>query len=39
MPEASKKGTYQVKLKVKAAGNANYQASPGKTVTVQIKVK
>ena len=34
-----KKGTYQVKLKVKAAGNANYQASPGKTVTVQIKVK
>ena len=28
-----KKGTYKVKVKVKAAGNANYKASAWKTVT------
>jgi len=34
-----KKGTYKVKVKVKAAGNANYKASAWKTVTFKIKVK
>ena len=34
-----KKGTYKVKIKVKAAGNANYKASSLKTVTCKIKVK
>ena len=34
-----KKGTYKVKVKVKAAGTANYKASPAKTVTFTIKVK
>lgn len=34
-----KKGTYKVKLKIKAAGNANYDASAWKSVTVKIKVK
>ncbi len=33
-----KKGTYKVKIKVKAAGNANYKAGT-KTVTFTIKVK
>lgn len=33
-----KKGTYKVKVKVTAAGNANYAAG-SKTVTVKIKVK
>lgn len=33
-----KKGTYKVKIKVTAAGNANYKAG-SKTVTVTIKVK
>ena len=33
-----KKGTYQVKVKVKAAGNANYKASAWKTVTFKVKV-
>ena len=33
------KGTYKVKIKVKAAGNANYKASSKKVVTVTIKVK
>ena len=33
-----KKGTYKVKIKVKAAGNATYKAAT-KTVTVKIKVK
>lgn len=33
-----KKGTYKVKVKVSAAGNANYKAGE-KTVTVTIKVK
>ena len=34
-----KKGTYKVKVKVKAAGNANYKASAVKTVTFKVKVK
>ena len=34
-----KKGTYKVRVKVKAAGNANYKASAVKTVTFKIKVK
>ena len=34
-----KKGTYKVKVKVKAAGNANYKASPIKPVTFTVKVK
>ena len=34
-----KKGTYKLKVKVKAAGNANYKASAWKAVTVKIKVK
>lgn len=34
-----KKGTYKVKVKVKAAGNANYKASAYKTVTFVIKIK
>ncbi len=33
------KGTYAVKIQVKAAGNANYKASALKTVTVYIKVQ
>ena len=34
-----KKGTYKVKIKVKAAGNANYKASAYKTVTFKITIK
>ncbi len=34
-----KKGTYSVKVKVKAGGNANYKASSVKNVTFKIKVK
>lgn len=34
-----KKGTYSVKVKVKAAGNANYKASAYKTVTFKIVIK
>ena len=34
-----KKGTYQVKAKVKAAGNANFKASAWKTVTFTVRVK
>lgn len=34
-----KKGTYKVKVTVKAAGNANYKASAYKPVTFTIKVK
>ena len=34
-----KKGTYTVKVKVKAAGDANYKPSPWITVTFKIKVK
>lgn len=34
-----KKGNYRVKVKVKAAGNANYNASAWKIVTFIIKVK
>ena len=33
------KGTYKVKVKVRAAGNANYKKSSWKTVTFRIKVK
>jgi hypothetical protein len=33
-----KKGTYKVKVKVKAATNANYKASAWKTKTIKIKV-
>ena len=34
-----KKGKYKVKVKVTAAGNANYEASGAKTVTFTVKVK
>ena len=34
-----KKGTYKVKIRVKAAGNSNYKASEAKTATFTIKVK
>ena len=34
-----RKGTYKVKVKVKAAGNTNFKASASKTVTFIIKVK
>ena len=34
-----KKGTYVVKVKIKAAGNANYAASAYKTVKVKILIK
>ena len=34
-----KKGTYKVKVKVKAAGNANYKPSAVKTVTFKVQVK
>ena len=34
-----KKGTYSVKVKIKAAGNANYKASAYKTVTFKIIIK
>ena len=33
-----KKGTYSVKVKIKAAGNANYNPSAYKTVTFKIKI-
>ncbi len=33
-----KKGTYAVKVKIKAAGNANYKASAYKTLTFKIKI-
>ena len=34
-----KKGTYKVKVRVKASGNANYKASAVKTLTIKIKIK
>ena len=34
-----KKGTYKVKMKIMAKGNANYKASAFKTITFKIKVK
>ena len=34
-----KKGTYKVKVKVKAAGNGNYKPSAAKTVTFKVIVK
>ena len=34
-----KKGTYKVKVKVKANGDANYNASAWKTVTFKVRVK
>ena len=34
-----KKGTYKVKVKIKAAGNANYNASAYKAVTFKIIIK
>ena len=34
-----KKGTYKVKVKIKANGNVNYKASAFKTITFKIKVK
>ena len=34
-----KKGTYNVKVKVKALGNNNYKASVTKTVTFKVKIK
>ena len=34
----TKKGTYKMRVKVTAAGNANYKAG-SKTVTVKVKVK
>ena len=34
-----KRGTYKVKVKIQAAGNEVFEASPAKTVTVKIKVR
>ena len=34
-----KKGTYKLKVKVRAAGNKVYKASPVKTIKIKIKVK
>ncbi len=34
-----KKGTYKIKVKIKAAGDANHKASSWKTVTLKIKIK
>ena len=34
-----KKGTYNVKVKVKAAGSANYKASSWKKVTFKVRIK
>ena len=34
-----KKGTYKVKVKVKALVNSNYKASAVKSVTFKVKVK
>ena len=34
-----KKGTYKLKVNVKAAGNANYKASAVKKVTFKVKVR
>lgn len=34
-----RKGTYKLKVNVKAAGNANYKASAVKTVTFRVKVR
>lgn len=34
-----KKGTYKVKIKIKAGGNTNYKASAYKTVTFKIVIK
>ena len=34
-----KKGTYKVKVKIRAKGNVNYLASAFKTVTFKIKIK
>ncbi len=34
-----KKGTYKIRVKVRAAGNANYKASSWKTVTFKVKVR
>ena len=34
-----KKGTYKMKVKVMAAGNADYKASVWKTVTFKVKIK
>ena len=34
-----KKGTYKIKVKVKAAGNTNYKASAAQSVTFKVKVK
>ncbi|MBR4447601.1 hypothetical protein [Methanobrevibacter sp.] len=33
------KGTYKIKVKIKAKGNANYKASAFKTATFKIKIK
>ncbi len=37
--KALKKGTYRVRVKVRAAGNANYKASAFKSVTIIVKVR
>ena len=34
-----KKGTYKVKVKVKAGGNTNFEASAWKKITIKIKIK
>ncbi len=39
MRKGLKKGTYKVKVKIKAAGNANYKASAWKSVTFKVRVK
>ena len=39
MKKGLKKGSYKVKVKVKAMGNANYKASVWKPVTFKVIVK
>ena len=34
-----KKGTYKLKVKVRAAGNKNYKTSGWKTVSIRIRIK
>jgi len=34
-----KKGTYKVKVRIKAEGNANYRASAWKAVTFKVRVR
>ncbi len=39
MKKGMKRGTYKVKIRVKAKGNTKYKPSPWKTVTFKVRVK